>query len=126
MKNAMAVILSLFFVLASFALSMAADNDQTSATKTATSASQRGVKEAGMGQRSKINKETMRHTTDRNQIKAGKDTSPGAKPGDPPWMRVPQKTTRTDVRPVLKSTARFRSLPNDKRKKIDEPMEPVD
>lgn len=70
--------------------SNATANDQTSETKTATNASQRGAKEVGMGRKNEITKESMRDKIDGNHKKAGKDTSPRAKPGDPPWMRVPK------------------------------------
>ena len=71
-------------------VSNATANDQTFATKKATNGKQRSAKEAGMGRKNEITKETMRDKIDGNHIKAGKDTSTRAKPGDPPWMRVPK------------------------------------
>lgn len=35
-----------------------------------------------------------------------------------------QKPTRTDARPVLKSTEPFKPLPNDDRKKMNDDMDP--
>jgi len=41
--------------------------------------------------------------------------------------RVEQQTpSRTNVRPTLKSTPSFKSLPNEDRKKIEDSMPPVD
>ena len=72
-------------------------------------------------------------------VNAGPTTFPDRKDGDPrtkteliqqPGKQVQtpstksQAPTRTNVRPVLKSTVPFRPLPNDDRKKIDDSMDP--
>jgi hypothetical protein len=69
-------------------VSSATAGERVSAPKEAISTAEPGTNGIRIGQEGSITGNGVREGRGGTRVEAGKDTSPRAKPGDPPWMRT--------------------------------------